>query len=159
MIFTTACRSAGALVILIVVTRWPPEHPNHPDNLKDPDNPGLFEKGATVKVENLHWGQSGPALQKTPKQSFSQSPHPRCKYLSNIFINYNHRATYHSTRPKYLRHILPPTCWNFYWLLTCCCFFSFCLQIYIMYHIKSERSIKIFHSETIVSLKNGGKFL
>ena len=86
VIFTTACRSAGALVILIVVPRWPPEHPNHPDNLKDPDNPGLFEKGATVKVENFHWGQSGPALQKTPKQSFSQSPHPRCKYLPNIFI-------------------------------------------------------------------------
>ena len=42
---------------------------------------------------------------------------------------------------------------NFYWLLSCCCLFSTCPQIYI----KSESNVQKFHSETIVSLENGGK--
>ena len=54
---------------------------------------GKKHEGGTVQVEILQRGQSDPALQKSSKQLFAQSPTSGCKYLQNIFIHKNRKLT------------------------------------------------------------------
>ena len=54
---------------------------------------GKKHEGGTVQVEILHRGQSDPALQKSSKQLFAQSPPSWCKNLPNIFIHKNRKLT------------------------------------------------------------------
>ena len=54
-------------------------------------------EGGTVQVEILHRGHSGPALQKSTKKLFAQSPPSWCKYLPNISIKYLTKMWYLSS--------------------------------------------------------------
>ena len=54
---------------------------------------GQKYEGGTVQVEILHRGHSDPALQKSSKKLFAQSPPSWCKYLPNIFIHKNRKLT------------------------------------------------------------------
>ena len=101
-------------------------------------------KGVTVKVEILDKGQSDPALEKTTKQLFCQSPASWWKLLPNILIHGSHRTMWHTTRPNNLQQNLPPACYIFYPepLLS---LFNSSPNICI----KSESNIQTSNSETI----------